>query len=74
MKANWIWLVGTCLAALALAGCDSGARQVDYSQQRGISSDISNSLDRGPTAAQPGVTGAQEPLGALPWDISNSRQ
>ncbi len=62
------------LAVLALGGCDTGARQVDYSQQRAISSDISNSLDRGPTAGKPGMMGIQEPLGAMPWEINQSRQ
>jgi hypothetical protein len=63
------------LGGLALAGCDSGAREVDYSQQRGISSDISSSLEHGPTATNPGMTGGvQEPLGAMPWQIPTSRQ
>ncbi len=62
------------LGGLALAGCDSGAREVDYSPQRGISSDISSSLEHGPTATSPGMTGAQEPLGAMPWQIPTSRQ
>jgi len=59
---------------LALAGCEGGAREVDYSQQRGISSDIANSLNHGPTAVQPGEAGDEEPLGAQPWTIPTSRQ
>jgi hypothetical protein len=67
-------MIAAGLAALLLAGCSQGARQVDYSPQRAFSSDIANSLNRGPTAAKPGMQGAQEPLGALPWQIPDSRQ
>jgi hypothetical protein len=59
------------IMAAALAGCDTGARQVEYQPQRAVSADIAASLDRGPTASQPGITGAQEPLGALPWQIGS---
>ncbi|HUK59294.1 MAG TPA: hypothetical protein VLV50_08690 [Stellaceae bacterium] len=62
------------LGGLMLAGCAGGAREVDYSQQRGISSDISSSLEHGPTASKPGMVGEQEPLGAMPWQIPTSRQ
>jgi hypothetical protein len=62
------------LGGLALAGCGTGAREVDYTPQRGISSDISSSLDHGPTATSPGMMGAQEPLGAKPWQIPASPQ
>jgi hypothetical protein len=56
------------VGALVLVGC-SGAADSDYSQQRGISSDISASLSHGPTAAKPGMMGSGEPLGALPWEL-----
>lgn len=58
--------------ALALCGCSTGAG--DYSQQRGISSDISSSLDRGPTAGHPGMMGSEEPIGAMPWTIPQNSE
>ena len=54
--------------AFALAGC-GGAPDSEYSQQRGISSDISASLSHGPTSGKPGMMGSGEPLGAMPWQI-----
>jgi hypothetical protein len=57
-----------------MAGCDSGARDVDYTPQRAYIADISASLDHGPTALKPGMTGPQEPIGAFPWQIGESRQ
>jgi hypothetical protein len=61
------------IAALALVGCDSGAREVDYSPQRNFTADIDASLNHGPTSSKPGMVGAQEPIGALPWEIGGSR-
>ena len=57
-----------------LAACGDGAREVDYSPQRGYSSDIASALNHGPTASRPGMEGAEEPLGAMPWEIPDSRQ
>jgi hypothetical protein len=54
-------------AAAALTGCAMGASDVDYSQQRGINSDISASMDHGPTAGNAGLRESEEPKGALPW-------
>jgi hypothetical protein len=60
--------------ALALCGCGTNAHDVDYSQQRGISSDISSSLDHGPTAGHPGMMGSEEPIGAFPWTIPQNSE
>jgi hypothetical protein len=57
------------LAALALlAACAGGARDVDYSQERGISSDIAATYATGPTSMQNyGETVTMEPYGSIPW-------
>ena len=70
----WGRMFFVALAALALAGCEGGAREVDFTPQRAISSDINASLDHGPTAARPGMISSEEPQGAFPWDIGESRQ
>ena len=57
------------VAACAVCGCGTGASDANYNPQRGISTDISASLNHGPTAAYPGMAGNQEPMGAFPWDI-----
>lgn len=57
-----------------LVGCAGGAREVDYSPQRNYTADIDASLHHGPTAAKPGMVGAEEPIGAFPWEIGGSRQ
>lgn len=62
------------MAILLLVGCDTGAREVDYSPQRAYSADIDASRDHGPTSLKPGMLGSEEPVGAFPWDIGNSRQ
>jgi hypothetical protein len=57
------------LAALALlAGCADSARDVEYTQERGISADIAASHATGPTL-YPGETVGGEPLGAFPWTL-----
>jgi len=63
------WRVPVLLAATAivLAACSGGAREVDYSPQRGYSADINAALNHGPTAAQPGMLAREEPIGAIPW-------
>jgi hypothetical protein len=67
-------LLFAALLMAALAGCDIGAREVDYNPQRAISSDIDASLNHGPTASKPGMTTSEEPEGAFPWDLNQSRQ
>jgi hypothetical protein len=62
------------LGALALLGCGSDNGTVgmaDNPSQRGISADISASLDHGPTAVRPGMIGSEEPVGAFPWQINS---
>jgi hypothetical protein len=67
-------LLLVALWAAALAGCDSGAREVDYNPQRAISSDIDASLNHGPVASKPGMNSSEEPQGAFPWNLNESRQ
>jgi hypothetical protein len=62
------------IGVLALLGCSTGAREVDYSPQRAYSSDIDSSLNHGPTSSKPGMVDSEEPTGAFPWDIGSSRQ
>jgi len=70
----WGRLLFIALCAGALAGCDGGGREVDFTPQRAISSDIDASLNHGPTASSPGMSTSEEPQGAFPWDIGQSRQ
>jgi hypothetical protein len=70
----WGRMLIVALGAAALAGCDNGAREVDFTPQRAISSDIDASLNHGPTASKPGMSSSEEPQGAFPWDIGQSRQ
>jgi hypothetical protein len=70
----WGRMLIVALGAAALAGCQNGAREVDYTPQRAISSDIDASLNHGPTASKPGMSSSEEPLGVFPWDIGQSRQ
>jgi hypothetical protein len=66
-----------CFGALAalflLAGCSGGARDVDYTPDRGISADIAASHSPGSGSLSPGMSGisesSNEPLGLLPWEI-----
>ena len=62
------------MSALLLTGCGTGAREVDYSPQRSYSADIDASRDHGPTSSKPGMLDSQEPVGAFPWEMGNSRQ
>ncbi|MGO8918726.1 MAG: hypothetical protein ACLQJR_22735 [Stellaceae bacterium] len=61
------WL-GLLAALVALAGCagTGGARDVDYTPERGISADIAAS-HTGPGALDRGETFTGEPIGAIPW-------
>ena len=63
------WLAALALLA-ALAGCGGGARDVDYSQERGISADIAATHATGPTSAMGGRTISGEPVGSIPWTAS----
>jgi len=62
------------VGVVALVGCSTGAREVDYTPQRAFSADIDASLNHGPTSAKPGMVDSQEPIGAFPWDLGASRQ
>ena len=62
------------LALLLVAGCANGARDVDYTPDRGISADIDATHARGSTDINPGVTETGEPLGAIPWQIDERHQ
>jgi hypothetical protein len=53
------------IAALALAGCGSGASDADLAPQRGIDADISASLYHGPGATMPGMFGSEVQTGAI---------
>ncbi len=66
--------VGLLMAVVALlAACSGGARDVDYSQQRGISADIAATYATGPTSMQDyGETTRMEPYGAIPWEAPES--
>lgn len=63
------WRIPVLMAvmATALAACDIGARDVDYTPQRAYSADIDAALNHGPTAANPGIMAREEPIGAIPW-------
>lgn len=71
------WL-GAAAALALLAGCAGagGARDVDYTPDRGISADIAASHSQGPSSLYPGISGTatDEPLGALPWDLGERHQ
>lgn len=69
------WQANLLLAVMmaALAGCDIGAREVDFTPQRNISADIAAALDRGPTASHPGIAAREEPIGAIPWQSHDRR-
>lgn len=59
---------------LGLAGCGGGARQVDYSQERGIDADISATRNTGPTGDDLGRLQRNEPYGTFPWNIDERHQ
>jgi hypothetical protein len=62
------------IAAAAVAGCTLGARDIDYSRERGISDDIGAVHDRGPTPLHPGMDLRDEPIGAFPLDLDQRHQ
>lgn len=63
--------LGLLAAMILLAGCGStgGARDSDYTQERGISSDIAASHAAGPGSLDRGETYKGEPIGAMPWTL-----
>jgi hypothetical protein len=63
--------LGLTVALVLLAGCASsgGARDVDYTQERGISADIAASHATGPGSLDRGETFEGEPIGAMPWTL-----
>lgn len=65
---------GAATALLLLAGCTGGARDVDYTQERGISADIAASRYAGPTSLYPGMNENGEPLGLVPWQLGERHQ
>jgi hypothetical protein len=64
------WL-GLMAALVLLAACASsgGARDVDYTQERGISADIAATHAEGASSLDRGETVTGEPLGAMPWTL-----
>ena len=68
--------IGTAVlaAALALAACGGGARDVDYRPSRAISSDIAATHATGSTALMKGRTLDVEPLGDMPWVTGQRHQ
>jgi hypothetical protein len=68
---------GALAALCLLAGCTGGARDVDYTPERGISADIAASHSPGSGSLYPGMSGtgdSGEPLGLLPWQIGERHQ
>jgi hypothetical protein len=68
---------GSLLATLAAAlvvGCNSGARDVDYSQERGISADIDATYQTGPQLLKHGQIEHDEPYDAFPWQLDQRHQ
>jgi hypothetical protein len=68
------FLAGAMLAvaALTLQACGSGARDIEYSQNRAISGDIGATFNKGPSSTSPGIQQRDEPLGAIPWQMNES--
>jgi hypothetical protein len=56
-------------AMLALAGC---ARDLDFSRERAISTDIDASRYRGASSLYPGMNERSEPLGVFPWQFDDA--
>ncbi|HEX7970383.1 MAG TPA: hypothetical protein VF502_19325 [Stellaceae bacterium] len=56
-------------AALALAGCGGGARDVDYPPSRGISADIDASHQTNSPIIKRGDRLRSEPYDAFPWQL-----
>ncbi|HUC66242.1 MAG TPA: hypothetical protein VMA53_12470 [Stellaceae bacterium] len=68
---------GAFAALFLLAGCSGGARDVDYTPDRGISADIAASHSPGSSSLYPGISGtsqSDEPLGLLPWLIGERHE
>ncbi len=65
---------GALAALVLLAGCTGGARDVDYTPERGISADIAASHYAGPTSLYPGGFERGEPLGLVPWQTDERHQ
>jgi hypothetical protein len=59
------------LAAVALlvAGCTGGAREADYSEERGISADIDATHRTDPQLLMHGQIEHDEPYDAFPWRL-----
>jgi len=57
------------IGALFLVGACNGARDVDYSRSRAISSDIAATQEEGSTSRWHARTTAGEPIGSIPWQI-----
>ncbi|HZB92143.1 MAG TPA: hypothetical protein VE397_11910 [Stellaceae bacterium] len=67
---------GAAAAIAILAGCSGGAREVDYTPERGISADIA-AAHPGVSSLYPGISSTQdsdEPMGALPWEVGERHQ
>ncbi len=60
------WL-GLLAPLVLVVGCAEGARDIDYTPERGISADIAASHATGPTSLDRGETVGGEPVGAIPW-------
>jgi hypothetical protein len=56
-------------ALFVLGACGDGARDVDYSRSRAISSDIAATQEEGSTSRWHARTTAGEPIGSIPWQI-----
>jgi len=62
-------IIAAAAASALLAACSGGAREVEYTQSRGISADIAATHDRGPSSLAPGETTSGELRGAAPWRL-----
>lgn len=60
--------LGLLAPLVVLIGCGGGARDVDYTQERGISADIAATHATGPGSLDRGETVTGEPVGAIPWE------
>ena len=63
---RWLGLMAV-LVLIAACASSGGARDVDYTQERGISADIAASHADGPSSVDHGETVTGEPYGAMPW-------
>jgi hypothetical protein len=61
-------------AAVLIVGCNGGAREVDYSQERGISADIDATYQTGPQLLKHGQIEHSEPYDAFPWRLDERHQ